>query len=160
MELDSERSRPKPRHARSQKEKEEKSFQVALVEKFEEQAQREMDIPPEGDLNGHKNIPQKIRDTNIKDERKGDEQEAMVLGTNETHFKDENECRKASHSCHEFAECNNTPGGYDCKCKPGYKGDGFYCYGKKLRKVHVCYLKLPNPMIFLCQVCLLMIFII
>ena len=33
--------------------------------------------------------------------------------------------------CHGDAKCENTIGSYECVCKKGYTGDGFYCEGKK-----------------------------
>jgi len=36
---------------------------------------------------------------------------------------DINEC-DAGNSCLPTAECLNTIGSYDCKCKEGYRGDG------------------------------------
>ena len=32
--------------------------------------------------------------------------------------------------CHEFADCRNKNGGYECDCKEGFHGDGFSCSGK------------------------------
>lgn len=29
--------------------------------------------------------------------------------------------------CSENAQCINTPGGYNCRCYPGYEGDGYSC---------------------------------
>ena len=37
---------------------------------------------------------------------------------------DVDECQKGSYVCHEVAKCVNAIGSYDCKCKPGYEGDG------------------------------------
>ena len=31
--------------------------------------------------------------------------------------------------CHELAVCKNRDGGYDCECRPGTTGDGFFCRG-------------------------------
>ena len=42
---------------------------------------------------------------------------------------DIDEC-SGNNSCHVNANCTNKPGGYDCKCKNGYIGDGFNCIGK------------------------------
>ncbi|TRY77381.1 hypothetical protein TCAL_07911, partial [Tigriopus californicus] len=38
---------------------------------------------------------------------------------------DTNECRYKP--CSMFAECTNTLGSFQCKCLPGYQGDGFHC---------------------------------
>ena len=37
---------------------------------------------------------------------------------------DVDECQTGSYSCHEFAQCVNVIGSYDCICQPGYTGDG------------------------------------
>ena len=29
--------------------------------------------------------------------------------------------------CHTFATCYNQPGSYECRCKEGYRGDGYHC---------------------------------
>ena len=34
--------------------------------------------------------------------------------------------------CHEYAECLNTPGSFECKCKLGFVGNGFSCTSKCL----------------------------
>ena len=36
---------------------------------------------------------------------------------------DVDECQTGSYSCHEFAQCVNLIGSYDCICQPGYTGD-------------------------------------
>ena len=33
--------------------------------------------------------------------------------------------------CHIHAECTNTIGGYKCKCRSGFSGDGLICTGKE-----------------------------
>ena len=52
---------------------------------------------------------------------------------------DINECDEAGlssnyqhlgHSCHENANCSNSKGSYNCRCKEGYSGNGFHCDGK------------------------------
>ena len=45
---------------------------------------------------------------------------------------DIDECSANSHSCDANAICNNTPGSYNCMCKPGYTGDGKSCAGKRI----------------------------
>jgi len=42
---------------------------------------------------------------------------------------DINECALGTHNCDIHAICTNTIGSYTCKCKTGYSGDGFTCYG-------------------------------
>ena len=37
---------------------------------------------------------------------------------------DVDECRMGTYYCHEFAQCVNVIGSYDCVCQPGYTGDG------------------------------------
>ena len=45
-----------------------------------------------------------------------------------TMFADTDECK--SSPCDANADCTNTPGSYDCKCKDGYKENGDHCEGK------------------------------
>ncbi|KAK3703614.1 hypothetical protein QZH41_019153, partial [Actinostola sp. cb2023] len=45
---------------------------------------------------------------------------------------DINECDTGSHRCHKYATCSNTIGGYRCKCKGGYIGNGFSCKAERL----------------------------
>lgn len=40
---------------------------------------------------------------------------------------DINECKKERHNCHQNAICENTNGGFRCKCKSGFTGDGVSC---------------------------------
>ncbi|CAH3111587.1 unnamed protein product, partial [Porites lobata] len=40
---------------------------------------------------------------------------------------DIDECAKNTHKCGANAYCNNTKGGYNCTCHPGYYGDGKNC---------------------------------
>lgn len=43
-------------------------------------------------------------------------------------FPDIDECNSTLNECHPyFAICENFPGGYNCSCFEGYKGDGFTC---------------------------------
>ena len=45
---------------------------------------------------------------------------------------DINECQLKTDNCDNYAVCNNTPGGYNCTCKPGFTdvdGDGKKCTG-------------------------------
>ena len=39
------------------------------------------------------------------------------------------ECLMSSHNCSKFATCTNKPGSFECNCKDGYRGDGYYCEG-------------------------------
>ena len=48
---------------------------------------------------------------------------------------DINECFEKTDNCDNNAVCTNTPGGYNCTCKPGLTdvdGDGKTCKGKQL----------------------------
>ena len=47
-------------------------------------------------------------------------------------YSDIDECEKGSHDCHMNANCTNTPGSYNCTCRPGYTGNGSICKGKNL----------------------------
>lgn len=40
---------------------------------------------------------------------------------------DMNECDRGDHQCDRNAECMNTEGSYECKCRNGYEGDGKQC---------------------------------
>ena len=43
---------------------------------------------------------------------------------------DINECvLDIYNDCDENAECNNTVGGFNCTCEPGYMGNGTMCAG-------------------------------
>ena len=46
-----------------------------------------------------------------------------------TCFADVNECTTGEHKCDANADCNNTDGSFECTCKAGYSGNGFYCIG-------------------------------
>ena len=37
------------------------------------------------------------------------------------------ECDTGHNTCHEYADCRDTDGSYDCKCKVGFTGDGLVC---------------------------------
>lgn len=43
---------------------------------------------------------------------------------------DVNECVTNTHRCNLHAECLNTEGSFQCKCKQGYRGSGFDCAGE------------------------------
>ena len=43
---------------------------------------------------------------------------------------DINECKTKKHRCHRYAVCHNTIGNYTCKCKRGFKGNGYQCKRK------------------------------
>ncbi|XP_046559769.1 neurogenic locus notch homolog protein 4-like [Haliotis rubra] len=47
--------------------------------------------------------------------------------TGETCDDETNECKTSHAPCDEHADCTNTPGSYNCTCKPGYAGDGNTC---------------------------------
>ena len=42
---------------------------------------------------------------------------------------DECSAGNSSSQCDINANCINAYGSYGCKCKPGFSGDGRYCYG-------------------------------
>ena len=43
-----------------------------------------------------------------------------------------NECSTKTHDCDKNAVCKDTDVAFSCTCKPGYKGDGLKCIGKRL----------------------------
>ena len=45
---------------------------------------------------------------------------------------DIDECSKEANECNENAICVNTPGGYECLCKPGYERQGLICKRKDI----------------------------
>lgn len=45
-------------------------------------------------------------------------------------FTDFNECDLNLDNCHEDALCINTLTHFECRCKPGFLGDGLHCVGK------------------------------
>ncbi len=45
-------------------------------------------------------------------------------------FLDINECLNSP--CHTNGMCTNIPGSFQCSCKVGFSGDGFFCGGKLL----------------------------
>ena len=47
-----------------------------------------------------------------------------------TNCEEVNECGTGSHECDVNADCTNTIGSYNCKCKNGYQGDGASCQGR------------------------------
>ena len=44
-------------------------------------------------------------------------------------FSDVNECQNGESKCSVNANCKNTIGSYNCKCKSGYNGNGRTCKG-------------------------------
>ena len=42
---------------------------------------------------------------------------------------DVDECNDGGHECHSNAECINTAGYFECRCKEGYIGNGSNCEG-------------------------------
>jgi len=44
-----------------------------------------------------------------------------------TECRDRNECSERNGGCAAEAVCTNTPGRFECRCKPGFHGDGFHC---------------------------------
>ncbi|XP_064331242.1 epidermal growth factor-like protein 6 isoform X2 [Phalacrocorax carbo] len=51
----------------------------------------------------------------------------LQLGPNGKTCIDVNECVTNTHRCNLHAECLNTEGSFKCKCKQGYRGNGFDC---------------------------------
>lgn len=47
-----------------------------------------------------------------------------------TLFLDLNECEPFKNNCHLDAECVNSEGSFECRCRPGYLGDGVTCVCK------------------------------
>lgn len=47
-------------------------------------------------------------------------------------FPDVDECQPFKNNCHFDAECLNTEGSFECRCRPGYQGDGLNCTCKLL----------------------------
>lgn len=43
---------------------------------------------------------------------------------------DVDECSTGRHRCHSEAECINLEGSYQCNCRNGFSGDGYYCQQK------------------------------
>lgn len=43
---------------------------------------------------------------------------------------DHDECATDTHKCSHHADCLNTQGSYKCKCKSGFRGNGFECSGE------------------------------
>lgn len=60
---------------------------------------------------------------------------------------DINECNIGSDRCDENALCFNEPGGYQCRCKAGYNGDGFSCQSGFLLVFIVILLKIVSTSI-------------
>nr|XP_058973649.1 neurogenic locus notch homolog protein 2-like [Pocillopora verrucosa] len=61
--------------------------------------------------------------------------------TGEDCTKDVDECDLGEHKCDSNAECINTRGSYDCKCKEGFTGDGLTCteIKEKCLEAHVIF---------------------
>ena len=54
---------------------------------------------------------------------------SLVKGT-ETHGTDcvnIDECESGHNTCHEYAECRDTDGSFECICQVGFTGDGMVC---------------------------------
>ena len=45
---------------------------------------------------------------------------------------DIDECTEGTANCGENADCNNTPGSFQCTCREGYTGDGSMCNGTQV----------------------------
>ncbi|KAK0410862.1 hypothetical protein QR680_005366 [Steinernema hermaphroditum] len=42
---------------------------------------------------------------------------------------DLDECARGDHNCDRNAECRNLPGTFECVCREGFFGDGYFCEG-------------------------------
>ncbi|MGI6395186.1 MAG: SBBP repeat-containing protein [bacterium] len=51
---------------------------------------------------------------------------------------DIDECEEGTHNCHEFADCINTRGGFECACRDNYIGDGVDCTPSYIREEQEC----------------------
>lgn len=51
-------------------------------------------------------------------------------------FVDLDECYMNEHLCSADADCLNMDGGYECRCKGEFVGDGFSCAGKTYTRVY------------------------
>uniref|UniRef100_A0A1I7Z159 EGF-like domain-containing protein n=1 Tax=Steinernema glaseri TaxID=37863 RepID=A0A1I7Z159_9BILA len=40
---------------------------------------------------------------------------------------DLDECARGEHNCDRNAECRNIPGSFECSCREGFFGDGYFC---------------------------------
>lgn len=49
---------------------------------------------------------------------------------------DIDECENGNADCADNSTCTNTPGSYDCVCRPGFSGNGFTCEGSFVATVH------------------------
>lgn len=66
-------------------------------------------------------------------------------GKQESACIDVNECNVGVDKCDENALCFNEPGGYQCRCKAGYNGDGFTCQSRCcIFNFFVVFLMLPR----------------
>jgi hypothetical protein len=53
-------------------------------------------------------------------------------------LEDANECIHGTHKCYRYgAECLNTIGSYTCRCKKGFRGDGYTCRGKIVKALFI-----------------------
>ena len=73
--------------------------------------------------------------------------DSRCILTKINYHSDIDECRSSSHNnCSSNATRNNTPGSFNCSCKPGYSGNVHNCSGGCLRSFIEYYLlKLTNP---------------
>ena len=58
-------------------------------------------------------------------------------------FTEINECELGTHACDKNANCLNTNGSYNCRCKPGFSGNESFCNGEfysLLMSLAICYL--------------------
>ena len=64
---------------------------------------------------------------------------------------DNDECTQNTHTCSLIrGVCKNTPGSFQCSCKPGFIGDGHNCEGLSICYRHLsykprCYRRISSP---------------
>ena len=72
----------------------------------------------------------------IEDHHKDRKTKTFTLRSNDIWYSpslaDIDECATKAHNCHANAACTNTNGGFTCKCKSGFSGDGQNCLGTDL----------------------------
>ena len=65
---------------------------------------------------------------------------------------DINECDQAGARCDVNADCMNTIGSFNCRCRPGYEGDGQNCTGTTAGHFLFHHVEDPSQKIFFLQI--------